>query len=109
MVFFLQSIGMERYKLPVGRLATVFYKGEVDDSKRKQGSPAWDSEKGLLGSETTLPQSDLSRMTTVSKEEVAPQVISSHNGRNLAWKGLSLELKVGDEVKRLLDDISGRF
>lgn len=99
---------MERYKLPAGRLATVFYRGEVNKVSSGHNSRAWDSEKGLLSSDAPSPLSPLSRATTMSKEKVAPQAVSSHNGRMLAWKGISLELKVKNETKKLLDDLSGR-
>ncbi|GME35985.1 uncharacterized protein K452DRAFT_322935 [Neofusicoccum parvum] len=101
------GIGMERYRLPAGRLATVFYRGEVNKVSSGHNSRAWDSEKGLLSSDAPSPLSPLSRATTMSKEKVAPQAVSSHNGRMLAWKGISLELKVKDETKKLLDDLSG--
>jgi len=39
----------------------------------------------------------------------AHDAVSTHNGRTLAWKGLTLELKVGGEAKRLLDGLSGEF
>ncbi|KAL1618926.1 hypothetical protein SLS56_010343 [Neofusicoccum ribis] len=101
------GIGMERYRLPAGRLATVFYRGEVNKVSSGHNSRAWDSEKGLLSSDAPSPLSPLSRATTMSKEKVAPQAVSSHNGRMLVWKGISLELKVKNETKKLLDDLSG--
>jgi hypothetical protein len=34
--------------------------------------------------------------------------VSTHNGRTLAWQDITLELKVGGELKRLLDGLSGK-
>ncbi|KAL1636602.1 hypothetical protein SLS56_001187 [Neofusicoccum ribis] len=90
------AFGMERYKLPAGRLATVFYKTEPRAGVSERSSLASDSEKS--GMDDDVPP--------VARVAVKAQAVSSHDGRTLAWKNIGLELKVHDETKRLLDDLS---
>ncbi|KAF2135661.1 uncharacterized protein K452DRAFT_322935 [Aplosporella prunicola CBS 121167] len=94
------AIGMERYKLPAGRLATIFYKGEPKIFTSGASSPVSDPEK-------TVSDEDVPPITRGAAKGQAWESVSSHNGRTLAWKDLSLELKVDNETKRLLDNISG--
>lgn len=97
----LLSIGMERYKLPAGRLATIFYKAEPKAVASVASSSTSDNEKGGLDEDVPPRSADL-----VTAQ--ALQAVSSHDGRVLAWKNIVLELKVHGKVKRLLDGISGK-
>ncbi|KAH7054333.1 ABC transporter PeaB1 [Macrophomina phaseolina] len=94
------GIGMERYKLPAGRLATVFYKAEPKAIVSEASSHSSDNEKGALDEDVPPSSADLVAAQNLHS-------VSSHNGRTLAWKNITLELKVHGEVKRLLDGLSG--
>lgn len=91
---------MERYKLPAGRLATVFYKAEPKAIVSEASSHSSDNEKGALDEDVPPSSADLVAAQNLHS-------VSSHNGRTLAWKNITLELKVHGEVKRLLDGLSG--
>lgn len=98
----LPSIGMENYKLPVGRLATIFYKAEPKDVMSKMNGNSADSEKGSSSDDYVPPTSTGPAIGPQSRE------VSSHTGRTLVWKNISLDLKLNGEEKCLLDDLSGR-
>lgn len=89
---------MERYKSPAGHLATIFYKSKPMEAASGVNSDSSDHERGTLD-EDVPPLS--------SSKLVPTYVVSSHNGRTLVWRNITLELKVGGEVKRLLDGLSG--
>ncbi|KAL0262428.1 ATP-binding cassette transporter snq2 [Diplodia seriata] len=72
-------IGMEQFKMPAGKLATVFFSGKVEQF----GDAETESPKELWPSE-------------IVKTE-----------RVFAWKDLSIDVKTADGVKRLLDNVSG--
>ncbi|KAI1128101.1 ABC transporter PeaB1 [Nemania abortiva] len=92
------GFGMERYKLPAGRLATIFYKTEPKELALMSRPNSSDLEKVPATDEDVPPKgpttSDL-------------HMVSSYNGRPLAWKNLTLDLKANGEEKRLLNDLSG--
>ncbi|OMP86934.1 Brefeldin A resistance protein [Diplodia seriata] len=72
-------IGMEQFKMPAGKLATVFFSGKVEqfgDAETESPKESWPSE--------------------IVKTE-----------RVFAWKDLSIDVKTADGVKRLLDNVSG--
>ncbi|KAI1116059.1 ABC transporter PeaB1 [Nemania sp. NC0429] len=96
------GIGMERYKLPAGRLATIFYKAEPTSITLAESSNSSDCEKGPVNDEDVLPKGRELVTTHHAFNEV-----SSHNGRSLAWRNITLDLKVNGENKRLLDGING--
>ncbi|KAI1812305.1 ABC transporter [Poronia punctata] len=98
------GIGMEFYKLPAGRLATIFYKTEPEKISKSSAasSDVSDSEKGSVDADAP-PQTS----GGVLSSHTALDSVATHNGRTLAWKDLTLELKVGGETKRLLDGLSG--
>lgn len=94
---------MELHKPPAGRLATVFYKAEPSNIISETSSTASDDEKGAVGEdtpplkvETRKSASHINRAWTRDRE-------------TLAWKNVSLELKVGGEKKALLNDMNGMF
>ncbi|KAI8631803.1 ABC transporter [Xylariaceae sp. FL1651] len=101
---FCTGVGMEYYKLPAGRLATIFYKAEprVMAKASATTSDMSDSEKG--GANEDVPPMSSPGLVI---EHAPLHSVSSHNGRTLAWKDITLELKIGGEVKRLLDGLSG--
>lgn len=97
----LSSIGMERYKLPAGRLATIFYRAEPKDITTEIQAHESDQEKGPKF------DGDVPPISTIPSTEAQPRDISTHNGRTLVWKNLTLDLKFHGENKRLLDGLSG--
>jgi hypothetical protein len=96
---------MEFYKLPAGRLATIFYKTEpkVIAKASATSSDISDGEKG--GNNEDVPPESSPRVLAAHDPLHS---VSTHNGRTLAWQDITLELKVGGEVKRLLDGLSGK-
>lgn len=90
---------MEHYKLPAGRLATIFYKAKPKEVVSEVSSEASDHEKG--GLDPDVPPIGLVASRAPS------QSVSSHSGRTLAWRNITLELKVDGQVKRLLDGLDG--
>lgn len=103
LVFFALAtgIGMERYKLPAGRLATIFYKNEPQTVTRVLSSDSSDNERGPKSEEELPPRP----RNVVS--EMAIQSVTHHNGRTLAWNDIKLELKHDGETKRLLNGLNG--
>lgn len=89
---------MEYYKLPAGRLATIFYKDKHTGAPNSHGL---DQEKGPKYGEDVLPGSHRPLRDTSLRE------VSSHNGRTLVWKDLTHDLKLHGVNKRLLDNLSG--
>ncbi|TGJ84785.1 hypothetical protein E0Z10_g3954 [Xylaria hypoxylon] len=98
------GIGMEFYKLPAGRLATIFYKTEPKAVAKASAtsSDISDGEKGSVN-EDAPPESSPGIFTA----HAPLNSVSTHNGRTLSWQNITLELKVSGEVKRLLDGLSG--
>lgn len=91
-------VGMELYKPAEGRAVTVLYRKttpqvEMDGTK-------YDAEKGLP--EQTSSDNNSNGPDTDDLEKMA-----THDGRTLSWKGLSLEVQVNGEKKRLLDNLDG--
>ena len=95
---------MELLKLPAGRLATVFYKNEPQESQS-------------LAMETFLESSNTEK---ASSEETLPPLIEKASRRSakqvqmetkrhaFAWKNLTLDLKLGDGKQRLLENVDGK-
>ena len=96
---------MEIFKLPAGRLATVFYKNEPqeyqEDIAAKPDVPS-EIEKGR--SDNTL-QSIVPERSRRSARNLQDQL--DRKGHTFAWKNMSLDIKTGDGKKRLLDGIDG--
>lgn len=95
---------MERYKLPAGRLVTIFYTGNPSIEVAVTSSSASGEEKG-----TTDPDVPPQTTTVVAEDDAHTETMSSHDGRTLSWKNITLELKTQGEVKRLLDGLSGKL
>ncbi|KAI1385489.1 ABC transporter [Hypoxylon trugodes] len=93
------GIGMEYYKLPAGRFATIFYKSKSKEPIPRELSDTSDNEKGKFDADVPPTGSVIAPTTSRS--------VSSHNGRTLAWKDITLEVNVGGETKRLLNGLSG--
>lgn len=93
---------MERYKLPAGRLATVFYKVEPKEVPSIAASANTSDCEKLASSNEDLPPEP------AAKAQKLPSVVS-HSGLTLAWKDITLELKAGGEEKRLLNNLSGEI
>ncbi|KAK8877617.1 ABC transporter [Apiospora arundinis] len=89
-------IGMELYKLPAGRLTTIFYKGGPKHLTLKTGPDSSDNEKGEM--DPDVPPVGI---------QTPSQSVSSHNGRTLAWEDMTLELDIDGGTRRILDGLSG--
>ena len=98
---------MEIFKLPAGRLATVFYKKEP---REYQGS--------------VVPKSDLpSEMEKGKSDETLQPIVPARSrrstrniddqlerkGHTFAWKNISLDIKLDHAGKRLLDRMDGEL
>ena len=101
------SVGMELLKLPAGRLATVFYKNEPQEPQclavEKPSMPS-DVEKG--SSDEELPPILAERSRRSGK---ASQDQMDRKGHAFAWKNISLDIKVDEGKKRLLDNLDGQL
>jgi hypothetical protein len=96
---------MERYKLPAGRLATIFYKGNPRVDVPVASSDSLGNEKGTLDPDVPPKTS-----TVMMADETAHiHSVSSHHGRTLSWNNITLDLKAQGEVRRLLDGLSGKL
>ncbi|KAJ2978980.1 hypothetical protein NUW58_g7322 [Xylaria curta] len=95
------GLGMERYKLSAGHLATIFYKAKPKDIVSTTSSESSDSEKG--------PKFDGDVPPKPRHLAVGPTLsaMSRHHGRTLVWKDITLDIKHDGEQKRLLDGLSG--
>ena len=101
------SIGMEIFKLPAGRLATVFYTKEPQEYQDgvlpKSDLPS-EMEKGK--SDETL-QPIVSTKSRRSTRNIEDQL--DRNGHSFAWKNISLDIKIDHGKKRLLDRVDGEL
>ncbi|KAI9166308.1 ABC transporter patM [Paramyrothecium foliicola] len=93
------GLGMERYKLPAGKLATIFYKSDPRTAASISASAS------SSDAETGTKDPDVPPLT--SGDQTPIESVSSHNGRTLSWSDITLELKVDGQSKRLLDNLSG--
>ena len=98
---------MEIFKLPAGRLATVFYKKEPEeyqDSVVSRSDLPSEMEKGK--SDETLQPIRPARSRRSTRNRV-DQIHSK--GHTFAWKNISLDIKADHSRKRLLDRIDGQL
>ena len=85
-------------KQPAGRLATIFYRGL--NKKRKASTQATaDPEQG--SSDVDVPP------VQTQPEGVVQSTTLERNPRTLSWRSLSLDVKVKNEQKRLLNELDG--
>ena len=101
------SFGMEIFKLPAGRLATVFYKEEPQEYQDS------DIPKSDLPSEMEKGKSDgtLKRIRPARSRRSTRNIIDQidRKGHTFAWKNISLDIKTDHGRKRLLDGMDGEF
>ncbi|KFA79185.1 hypothetical protein S40288_02404 [Stachybotrys chartarum IBT 40288] len=95
------GLGMERYKLPAGRFATIFYKADP----RTVASIASNSSSNSSDTENGASDPDVPPITAGPTTPL--DAVTSHNGRILSWNNITLEVKVDGQLKRLLNDLSG--
>ena len=88
---------MERYKLPAGKLATIFYKGVPKAKSIGSSSDVSDTEKGHV-------DPDAPPKTSASTPAAS---VASHNGRVLAWDKITLKLKIDGGERLLLNNLNG--
>lgn len=86
---------MELYRVPAGRLATIFYNSPQRFFKRDQS----DSEKGKH--DDSVPPTPQHNGLTQTVSDVV------RHGRTLGWRNVSLELKLKEGTRSLLDNIDG--
>ena len=97
---------MERYKLPAGRLATVFYNVKQKDLVSAAATPdSSDTEKDALEHDELAPPVQRDVVTAQRTLES----MSSHHGRTLTWMGITLKLRHDGEEKCLLDNLDGEL
>ncbi|KAI1371039.1 ATP-binding cassette transporter [Hypoxylon crocopeplum] len=95
------TIGMERFKTPAGRLATIFYSTDILRKKRPgDASPISDEEK-TPGQETDASEIVLQELRAKTHETIRS------SRRHFAWKDLCLDIQVGGENRRLLTNVTG--
>ncbi|KAI1111027.1 ATP-binding cassette transporter [Nemania sp. NC0429] len=97
----LVAVGMERFKTPAGRMSTIFYSTRTAENRVHVASASnSDVER------SAVPDSDTSSATVQAPQPVAADAIQSSR-RRFAWKNISLDIEVGGEHRRLLDNVSG--
>ncbi|KAI0449071.1 ATP-binding cassette transporter [Xylaria acuta] len=97
----LVAIGMERFKTPAGRMSTIFYStGAVEKRAMVASASTSDEEK------PAVPDSDTSNALVQNTQATTNETIQSSK-RRFAWKDISLDIEVGGEHRRLLDNVSG--
>jgi ATP-binding cassette, subfamily G (WHITE), member 2, SNQ2 len=107
MIFFTvwTGVAMELHRPPAGKAATVHYRTLSSSSSTKTvtGSDTSDAdiEKGVTEQSVTNVRGGLGPSGN------RDSLIESHQGRTLSWRNLSLDIDVGGESKRLLQDLNG--
>ncbi|KAI0124768.1 ATP-binding cassette transporter [Xylariales sp. AK1849] len=96
----LVTIGMERFKTPAGQMATVFYSTTVQQGTSSGDASTSDEEKG------PVEDTDLGQIAGQPSRRKANEVIHTTK-RRFAWKDLCLDIQVGKEQRRLLNNVSG--
>ncbi len=94
------GVGMERLKLPAGRLATVFYKAKPEDFVAS-GEKAFDKEKGNVAEDAPPVTKQETRQSHKSQSRVGDKV------HTFAWNGICLDIKTKEGPRRLLNDLNG--
>lgn len=95
---------MERYKLPAGRLATVFYNLKQKDLVSAATTPdGSDTEKDALKDDELAPPVQGGVVTAQRTLES----MSTYHGRTLTWKDITLKLRHDGEEKCLLNNLDG--
>ncbi|KAK7756965.1 hypothetical protein SLS62_000981 [Diatrype stigma] len=103
-VLYTGLFGMERYKLPAGRLATIFYNLKQKDLVSAATTPdGSDTEKDALKDDEDAPPVQRGVVTAQRTLES----MSAHHGRTLTWKGITLKLRHDGEEKCLLNNLNG--
>ncbi|GME65723.1 ABC transporter [Neofusicoccum parvum] len=101
-------IGMEQFKMPAGKLATVFFSGEVEAPR-----PPRDVESQHSGSSYgEKPGEDDDKQDEESRANISGASPSRHaeivrTEKTFAWKDICIDVETPDGTKRLLDNVSG--
>ena len=94
------GIGMERLKVPAGRLNTIFFKSSSKGTKGFLGANS-DQENGAVDLDVPLTvRKSISRSHGQPKD---PQ----ENAETFDWRNINLDIKIKDGARRLLDNLSG--
>jgi hypothetical protein len=96
-----RRIGMERFKTPAGRMATIFYSTDISQHRKVGGpSASTDEEKG------SAQDTDSGEIVRQGKRVPTSDAIK-FSERRFAWKDLCLDIQVGKDHRRLLTNVSG--
>ncbi|KAF4544031.1 ABC transporter [Lasiodiplodia theobromae] len=94
-------IGMERFKMPAGKLATVFFSTGIPTLRHtsdveSQQSGSSDGEKEDDGQSSSAQDTSTYHHVEIVKTQ-----------QTFSWKDLCIDVKTADGTKRLLDNVSG--
>ncbi|KAF7563915.1 hypothetical protein G7046_g188 [Stylonectria norvegica] len=102
----LTCIGMERYKLPSGHLATVYYASGHLSKSREQDSLPFDSENGV-SDPSSPPVQKASDPSGSSTTDEKPAELHTQRSQVLTWQDICLEVQHEGSTKQLLQHLSG--
>lgn len=96
---------MERFKMPAGKLATVFFSTDIVTPRctsdvESQQSGSSDGEKEDDG------QSNSAQETSIFPQSHHAEIVKTQQA--FSWKNLCIDVKTADGTKRLLDNVSGQ-
>lgn len=92
---------MERFKTPAGRMSTIFYSTSIEKKEILGYTSRVSDEEMLTGQDTDGSDSSLRETHTPCNQTMASPK------RHFAWKDLCLDVQVGGENRRLLNNVSG--
>ncbi|XDG05995.1 hypothetical protein ABKA04_005610 [Annulohypoxylon sp. FPYF3050] len=95
------TIGMERFKTPAGRMSTIFYSTSIEKKEISGYTSRVSDEEMLTGQDTDGSDNSLRETHTPCNQTM------TSSKRHFAWKDLCLDVQVGGENRRLLDNVSG--
>ncbi|KAI0898949.1 ATP-binding cassette transporter [Annulohypoxylon nitens] len=95
------TIGMERFKTPAGRMSTIFYSTSIEKKEIPGYTSRVSDEEMLTGQDTDGSDNSLRETHTPCNQTM------TSSKRHFAWKDLCLDVQVGGETRRLLNNVSG--
>lgn len=99
---------MERFKVPAGKLATVYFARSAFTTPKRKGS-ASDVESQQSASVSVDEKMDSGKPeTAIDVQPTSPPAEIVRSEKSFSWKDLSLDVKTKDGNKRLLNDVCGK-
>ena len=95
---------MERFKMPAGKLATVFFSREVAAPQQK--SDVESQQSSSSGGEKAEEYDETEDAPSPLPQHQHAEIVRTE--RTFSWKELSIDVKTADGTKRLLDNVSGQ-